>query len=114
MNNEFDVKAKKLEQEILDIKTASEYSLVKSANITSNFMVSTGLYEITYQNNEIIALAFCTGSIDERGSVYLRTPNKNVQILEVNTNYISGGSVVTGSALLTIISNSKVESITRL
>lgn len=118
--NEFDVTIKRLERELLDLKTASEYSSTRSASFGSVDRVSTGLYQVTYAtgNEAIMATAFCEMIVgtDVYGIAKLRTPDVSSQIVEVNTNYrnFDTQQMVVGEATLRIISNRPVTSITRI
>lgn len=117
MNNEFDKELKYIEEELLKLKTASEYTSIKNASIFSNLRVTTGLYRITYKasDNHIIAMAY-KGIVDNYGYYYLRTPSGNTQIVEVVTTYWSNADqrYYTDENTLTIISNTPVESIVRI
>ena len=118
--NDFDKTVKRIEQELLDLKTASEYSSTRSASFGSVNTVSTGLYRITYApgNEAIMATAFCEMIIgtDLYGSARLRTPENGSQVVEVNTNYrnFDTQQMVVGEATLRIISNRLVTSIARI
>lgn len=117
MNNEFDKELKYIEEELLKIKTASEYTSIKNASVFSNLRVTTGLYRITYKasDNPIIAMAY-KGIPGNYGRYYLRTPSGNTQIVEVVTTYWSNADqrYYTDENTLTIISNTPVESIVRI
>lgn len=117
MNNEFDKELKYIEEELLKIKTASEYTSIKNASIFSNLRVTTGLYRITYKSttNAIIAMVY-KGMPGNYGRYYLRTPSGNTQIVEVVTTYWSNADqrYYTDENTLTIISNTPVESIVRI
>ena len=117
MNNEFDKELKYIEEELLKLKTASEYTSIKNASIFSNLRVTTGLYRITYKasDNPIIATAY-KGIMSNRGYYYLRTPTGNTQIVEVVTTYWSNADqrYYTDENTLTIISNTPVVDIIRI
>lgn len=117
MNNEFDKELKYIEEELLKIKTASEYTSIKNASVFSNLRVTTGLYRITYKasDNPIIAMVY-KGIVGNYGRYYLRTPSGNTQIVEVVTTYWSNADqrYYTDENTLTIISNTPVESIVRI
>ena len=117
MNNEFDKELKYIEEELLKLKTASEYTSIKNASIFSNLRVTTGLYRITYKSttNAIIAMVY-KGIPGNYGRYYLRTPSGNTQIVEVVTTYWSNADqrYYTDENTLTIISNTPVESIARI
>lgn len=107
MNNEFDEKLKEIERELLDIKTASVYSSVKSANFTTSFSVYTGIYQINYENSneQILSNIYCGRAQGDWGIAYIRTPEINSQIIEV---------VADDPVPLSIASNKKVISVVRL
>lgn len=107
MNNDFDEKLKQIERELLDIKTASVYSSVKSANFTTSFSVYTGVYQINYEgsNEQVLSNIYCGTSQGEWGIAYIRTPEINSQIVEV---------VADDPVPLSIASNKKVVSVVRL
>lgn len=117
MNNEFDKELKYIEEELLKLKTASEYTSIKNASVFSNLRVTTGLYRITYKDsdNPIIAMVY-KGIPGNYGRYYLRTPSGNTQIVEVVTTYWSNADqrYYTDENTLTIISNTPVESIEKL
>lgn len=117
MNNEFDKELKYIEEELLKLKTASEYTSIKNASVFSNLRVTTGLYRITYKasDNPIIATAY-KGIVGNYGYYYLRTPSGNTQIVEVVTTHWSNADqrYYTDENTLTIISNTPVESIVRI
>jgi hypothetical protein len=105
--NEFDQTIKKIESELLAIKTASQYTSVRSANFTSSISVQQGLYRVTYQNTGEPIFSFCYigTNVEEYGSPYPRTPQGNTQVIEVKND---------SSAPLVIVSNVPVISITRI
>lgn len=117
MNNEFDKELKYIEEELLKLKTASEYTSIKNASVFSNLRVTTGLYRITYKasDNPIIATVY-KGIPGNFGNYYLRTPSGNTQIVEVVTTYWSNADqrYYTDENTLTIISNTPVENIVRI
>ena len=105
--NDFDQMIKKIESELLAIKTASQYTSVRSANFTASVVVQQGLYRIIYQNSGEPVFSFCYigTNVEEYGSPYPRTPQGNTQIIEVKYD---------SSAPLVIVSNVPVISITRI
>lgn len=115
MQNEFDQRLKNMEQELLDIKTASIYSSVKSAETSAGSQVKTGLYQITYEGGDtnIMSLMFVG-----YGNVYPRTPQGDTQIIEIATSGPpvdqSTGESTVYSTRLSVISNRKVLSIARI
>lgn len=115
MQNEFDQRLKNMERELLDIKTASIYSSVKSVETSASTQVSTGLYQITYEEGDtnIMSLMFLG-----YGSVYPRTPVGDTQIIEIATSGSpidqNTGEYTVYSTQLSVISNRKVVSIARI
>lgn len=105
--NDFDQTIKKIESELLAIKTASQYTSVRSANFTASVAVRQGLYQINYQSSGEPVFSFCYigTNIEEYGSPYPRTPQGNTQVIEVKYD---------SSAPLVIVSNVPVTSITRI
>lgn len=119
MRENIQKKIKEAEQEILDLKTASEYTSIRSANYTVGTMVYTGVYRITYQSDSIEPLfSFVyTGSYDtDWGIAYPRTPIDNYQDVEITTDYYDSitDSNKTGTAPIVVIANRPVVSIVRL
>ena len=114
MQNSFDIAIKEIEDEILNLKTASEYSSVKSSYSTQ-VQVTTGLYQITYQDTAepVFSFAFGTAVTDNFGVAQLRTPSGNTQIVEINTDEVTYPSP-THTSQLTVIANKPVISITRI
>lgn len=118
MRNEFDKRIKHIEDELRDLKTASEYSSVRSAAVTYGQLVYTGTYRITYANaDEPVFSSIHTGIIggEDLGGANARTPQGNTQLVDVFTTYInSGGQEITVQTTLVIVSNLAVQSIERL
>lgn len=116
MQNEFDQRVKKLEQELLDIKTASEYSSVKSASFTASTTVYTGEYLITYADGkeDIMANIYCGTSQSEWGIAFPRTPSGNTQVVEIVSDTNVGGEYVRYYVPLSVASNRQVLSIARI
>lgn len=116
MVNEFDQRIKRIEKEILDLKTASEYASMRNTYTTSATLTN-GLYQIEYdvQDEDILATAF--RAVDAYYCVpSLRTPSGNLQIMELQTKYWDNEqqAYITDSCPVTIISNYPVKSITRI
>lgn len=117
MNNDFDRMIKNIEDELLALKTSSEYSSIRSANYSYSSTVRTGYYKITYQNTlePIFSLVFVGNSSNTWGLAYSRTPENSTQVVEVNTDYIdSQGNVQTASVPIAVLSNVSVLNIVRL
>lgn len=110
----FDEEIKNIEAEILALKTAKEYSSVRSA-YSASVNVQTGLYEIIYQDTGEDIFSFVYGSYvdDNWGTVWARTPVGNTQIIEINTDKTTYPSP-TQQATMTIVSSVPVVSITRI
>lgn len=107
MKNDFGQMIKNIENEILNLKTASEYASIRSAEYTASISVSTGLYRITYNNDGEPIFSFCYigTDISAFGIPYARTPENNSQIIEV---------LESNPTTLVVISNVPVISITRI
>lgn len=117
MNNEFVDRLKRIEKELLNLKTANLYSSVRSARTTSTDYLTTGLYKIQYQSKgEPIISLFSQAIVGPYCWVYARTPDTNSQILEINTTYWDNETqqYITDSCPINIISNVPVISITRI
>lgn len=119
MNNEFDKKIKNIEQELTDLKTASEYSSVRSAAVTYSQLVYTGTYRITYENRgEPVFSLVHTGIISDEedlGGAMARTPEGNTQIVEVFTSYIDTTyQEITKYTTMVVVSNVVVTKIERI
>lgn len=119
MNNEFDKRLKDIEQELTDLKTASEYSSVRSAVVTHSELVYTGSYKIVYNNKgeDVFSLIF-TGIIEGEtnlGEAMARTPVGGEQIVDVFTSYENDQyQEVTKQTTMVVVSNVPVASITRI
>ena len=118
--NSFEQRIKKIEAELIDLKTASKY--VSTKNSYSNVVdgVYTGLYRVVYKPTDdyIISIVGC-GQISGTtyvGTAYPRTPNSNIQIVEIDTDYTDEETqqVQTGQSKMIITSNNPVESISRV
>lgn len=117
MNNEFVNRLKNIENELLNLKTASKYSSVRSANTTSTGYLTTGLYTIVYEpKGEPIISFFYQAVSGPYCWVYARTPDSNSQILEINTTYWDNQQqqYITDSCPINIVSNVPILSIERI
>lgn len=119
MRNDLDGKLKYIEQELTMLKTASEYSSVRSAAVTYSQLVYTGTYKITYENKaEPVFSIVHTGLIDDAedlGGAMARTPENNIQYVEIFTSYInSSNQEVTKTTTLVVVSNLAVTKIERI
>lgn len=118
MNNEFDKRIKNIERELTDLKTASEYSSVRSAAVNYSQLVYTGTYRITYENRgEPVFSIVHTGIIsdeEELGGAMAHTPEGNTQIIEVFTSYIDANNQeITKYTTMVVVSNVVVTKIER-
>lgn len=118
MKNEFDAKIKDYEEEIVGLKTASEYTSVKLAYFTSSTLVQTGLYQITYEPSDepIMSSVFCGTSGSAWGMAYPRTPTNNHQVVEVVSDWYNEdtGDYDRLNVPLSVSSNRPVSSIVRI
>jgi len=109
-----------LKKEILDLKTACEYSSTRSAFSDKINNAYTGLYRITYAQTDdyIISIASCSiiSGTEYLGMVDIRTAIGNTQILEVDTDYTNFDTqqIETGTVSLMVSSNTPIVSITRI
>lgn len=115
MNNEFDREINAFKRELLDIKTASEYTSVRSAKYLTGVTLTTGLYRINYENvgEPVFSLIYRTGG---RGTAEGRTPNANTQDIEIYTDEwdTQSQSVVHHTVQIAIASNLEVVSISKI
>lgn len=118
MKNDFDKEVKDIEQELIDLKTASKYTSVRSALYTADALVYTGVYRIRYENadNPIFSIVYCNYMDSHWGIAYPRTPNGNEQIVEIDTTFFDAdlNEYVTKQAPLSIASNIPVAGIERI
>lgn len=118
MNNEFESEIKAMEREILDLKTASEYTSIRSANYESSFLAGTGVYRVNYASGDgsIFSIIISGSTGDNWGLVYPRTPSGNHQDVEVDTYYYDdqSGTYKHIEIPLAVISNRPVVSITKI
>ena len=114
--NDFDIRIKRIEEQLLALKTASEYSSVRTTQFTAVNNVYTGMYMVTYQqgNDEILSTVYCGAAGGIYGFAYARTPSGNTQIVEVSTDESTEQGWVTHTAPLIVVSNVPVISITRI
>lgn len=104
MREEYTKSIAKIEDELIALKTASSYTSVKNASYGSMWQVSTGLYRITYDNNNnyICTQGYLGGIGNEWGPPSFRTQSGNTQIMEVVTTTTSGA---VQTVPLTLVSN---------
>jgi hypothetical protein len=117
MTQDFESEMKQIEQELIDLKTAAEYTSVRSANFTSGFLAEIGLYKITYTGSQdILSFVYCADSsgLWGSGNVYARTPIGNEQYVEVGySEFVISGST-TETVPMVVISNAPIASIERI
>ena len=116
IKNDFTDKLKRIEQEILDLKTATQYSSIRTAYRVST-RVTTGLYKIDYgTDGQAIMSQFNRQDRNTPCYVSGRTPSSNSQIVEVDTTVWDNQQqqFITYENGLVIISNVPVSSVTRI
>lgn len=117
MNSDLEQSIKRIEQELIDLKTASEYTSVRSANFRSGFNVSVGLYKLTFASSyDILSMVYCADASGMWGSgtIYGRTPSGNTQYVEVGySSYVDPGSS-TATVPMVVISNTPVVSLVKV
>lgn len=119
--NEFEKRIKVIEQELVNLKTATEYTAVRSVQFGRVVKVQTGLYQITFDLPEaesVLAFAYC-GLIEETdfyGTTSSRTPIGNTMVVEISTDYrdFDIQQMVTGIAPLYVLASRPVVSIERI
>ena len=117
MKNGFDTRIKKIQDELLALKTAAEYSSIRNIFLSPTIMVTTGLYRITYNSNgQTIMSEFYRRDGDTPCQLFGRTPSGSTQVVEVNTTSWSNEEqrYITYENGLIISSNVPVTNITRI
>lgn len=118
MNSGMESRIKSMEEELLALKTSSKYTSVRSASYTVSGMVYTGVYRVTYggEDQEIFAILLCSATEGEWGLCCPRTPERNTQIVEIDSNVWDpySQSVRVLQVPLVIVSNRPVVSIERI
>ena len=118
MKNDFTEELKNIEAELLALKTASEYTSVRSANYTSTANVVTGIYRITYaaSSEPIFSFVACGENPSGKGFVYARTPSANAQVIEAHTTYYDYDTqtYVTVAVPVSVVANRPVTSIEKI
>lgn len=112
-NTDLEQALKRIEQELTDLKTASEYTSVRSANFRSGFNVTVGLYKLTFESSyDILSMVYCANSsgVWGSGTIYARTPIGNTQYVEVGFSDYAQSSTVP----MVVISNSRVISLDKI
>ena len=108
---------KYIEDEILRLKKAKEYASVKSS-FSQRVDAYTGIYKVTYNNNNQQVLSEFFSSLVENDYVVIgaRPSSGNEQIVEVQTSYWSNEEqrVITTTVSLIAVANYPIVSITRI
>lgn len=115
--NDFEDRIKKIELELLALKTSSLYTFIRNVVTAHSGTVHTGVYKITYQTNgeSIISEVYSDKNKQYYGDIKLRTPQGNIQYADVDTTFDNGGGgSTTYNASFIIVSNVPVVSITRV
>lgn len=116
MRDNFETRLKQIEQELLDLKTASEYTSIRTSNIKTSEDIYTGLYQIVYNNDGESIVSMVYKGRSDFCRLYPRTPSGNSQIVEVQTTRWNNSTQTYDNFTnnLVVISNVPVVSITRL
>lgn len=115
MIGDFDTRVKKVERELTDLKTATSYTSIRSANYLTGVNVSTGLYRVTFEDTDEVVFSMIS-VISGKGSVNGRIPENNIQEIEVYTQEYSQESdtVIYNTVEIAIASNSSVVTIDKI
>lgn len=108
---------KNIEEEILHLKKAKEYTSVKSS-YSQQITATTGIYKVVYLNRgQQVLSEFFAGLVQNDYVVIGARPvNGNEQIVEVQTSYWSNEEqrVITTTISLIAVANYPIASITRI
>lgn len=106
MQNEFVDRLKKAQLELLEIKTNSKYTQARPINYSSVDVTQSGVYRITYKNNDENILSFVTNALPIQlyEEVKPRTINGNTQDVEI---YIDP-DLVGNTLQLTVIATAEI------
>lgn len=112
MNNEFDERIKKMEQELINLKTASRYASMRPACVMNRVAVNTGVYKIYYNNpsGEPIATFIITDDRYNRAGAYAHTPDASTQVVDM----VASNHDESWTGYVSIISNVPVSRIERI
>lgn len=115
MAYDFEKEIKGIENEVLALKTASDFASVRSVKLQMTGTVQTGIYRITYEDSNDPIFSFVYGDyiLGNSNTVWARTPSGNTQIVEVNTDLVAYPSP-TYTTKLTIIANRQVVSVDKI
>lgn len=119
--DDFGERLKKIELELLALKTSNLYTSIRNTVTAYSGRVSTGLYRIVYdlpQGEGVISSFYSDREQKTWGGIYPRTPQGNTQVVEINTTFgvNQGGQVVPVSYDMSfvVLSSAPVLSITRI
>lgn len=108
---------KYIEDEILRLKNAKEYTSVKSS-FSQSMNVTTGTYKVTYdnKNQQVLSEFFATVGDNDYFVLGARPASGNEQVVEVLTSYWSNEEqrVITTTVSLIAVANYPITSITRI
>jgi hypothetical protein len=117
MANKFAERIKRIEDELIALKTASEYSSMRTSYVASPVRVTTGLYRVDFNaGGQPILSKFYRQDATVLCYVSARTPSGNSQIVEVNTTKWDNQrqEYVTYENGLSVVANVPIISITRI
>ena len=118
--NYVEKRVNEIKNEILDLKTACKYTSTRNVNVVKIQNVHTGLYQVVFEKDGFITSYFpgyIPNYYDAWGNCYERTPNQNIQIIEVDSTMMGDdpdGPRVDNYITLTIVSSVKILSVTRI
>lgn len=112
MQNQFANRLKKIQDELLELKTNSKYTQAKPIDYASVDLNQSGVYRITYKNTGENILSFVTNALPIQlyEEVKARTIQNNTQDVEVFIDPDLVGNVIQ----LTIIATAPVISFVRI
>lgn len=89
MKNDFSDKIKSIEEELLALKTNSQYTMARGFTFSSPTVSSTGVYRITYRSQGEQILSSITSLYpwnEDVARIWARTPIGDTQDVEVSIN----------------------------
>lgn len=117
MIDELTKRIKNVEEELVRLKTARQYTSIKSAN-SAQISVHTGMYRVTYagSNGQIISEAFTTLIGRNYASLRMRPPSDNYQDVEVKSYYWDSPTqqFIDQTITLSVVANYPIVSIERI
>ena len=117
MANKFAERIKRIEDELIALKTASEYSSMRTSYVTNPVTITTGLYRVEFNSGgQPILSNFYRQDAAVLCYISARTPVGNSQIVEVNTTRWDNErqEYVTYENGLLVVANVPIVSITRI